>query len=102
MANSAAAPLKYHRPSTRGTARADPLTACVRANGLDDCDSETQESGEYLFRARGLDASKTYRATLDNSGQTIEATGFELQQLGIRVDLAPLTSELLLFEEKAR
>ena len=57
----------------------------------------------YLFRPRGLDDSKTYRITFDNTQETIYATGFDLRRSGIRIDIAqPLHSELLLFEERAK
>jgi len=56
----------------------------------------------YLFRPRGLDASKTYKVTFDNTQEVVYASGFDLQRSGIRVEIAqPLHSELLLFEEKA-
>lgn len=54
---------------------------------------------EYLLRLRGLDASKRYRVTWDNSGQVSEIDGFVLMKQGISVRLdGALTSELLLFE----
>ena len=56
----------------------------------------------YVFRPRGLDASKTYKVTFDNTQEVVYASGFDLQRNGIRVEIAqPLHSELLLFEEKA-
>lgn len=54
---------------------------------------------EYLLRLRGLDASRRYHVTWDNTGQVCEADGFTLMKRGIVVRLeGPLTSELLLFE----
>ena len=54
---------------------------------------------EYHLRPRGLDISKRYKVTWDNSGQTCEVDGFTLVQQGIVVRLeGALTSELLLFE----
>ena len=54
---------------------------------------------EYLLRLRGLDVSRRYRVTWDNSGETCEVDGFTLMKEGITVRLeGPLTSELLLFE----
>jgi hypothetical protein len=54
---------------------------------------------EYLLRLRGLDVSRRYRVTWDNSGETCEVDGFKLMKQGITVRLeGPLTSELLLFE----
>lgn len=53
-----------------------------------------------MFRPHGLDVSKTYQVTFDNSGQTVTASGFDLQRDGIRMDIAqPLRSEQLLFEQ---
>ena len=55
---------------------------------------------EYRLRPRGLDASKRYRVTWDNSGQASELDGFVVVNQGITVRLeGALTSELLLFEE---
>jgi len=54
---------------------------------------------EYHLRPRGLDISRRYRVTWDNSGQTCEVDGFTLVQQGVVVRLeGALTSELLLFE----
>jgi len=54
---------------------------------------------EYLLRLRGLDVSKRYRVTWDNTGQTCEVDGFTLMQQGITVRLeGALTSELLCCE----
>lgn len=50
----------------------------------------------YLLRLRGLDVSKRYRVTWDNTDQTCEVDGFTLMQQGITVRLeGALTSELL-------
>jgi alpha-galactosidase len=54
---------------------------------------------EYLLRPRGLDVSRRYKVTFDNSGQTVVVDGLTLTQQGIAVRLeGALTSELLLFE----
>ncbi len=54
---------------------------------------------EYHLRLRGLDASRRYRVTFDNSDQKSEVQGFTLMKEGITVRLeGALTSELLLFE----
>lgn len=54
---------------------------------------------EYLLRPRGLDISRRYRVTWDNTGQACEVDGFSLVQQGLIVRLeGALTSELLLFE----
>jgi len=57
---------------------------------------------EYLLRLRGLDASKRYRVSWDNTGQACELDGFVLMQQGLSVRLeGALTSELLIVEEKS-
>ncbi|MCC7352791.1 MAG: alpha-galactosidase [Anaerolineae bacterium] len=54
---------------------------------------------EYLLRLRGLDASRRYQVTWDNSGQVSEVDGFVLMKQGIVIRLeGALTSELLIFE----
>jgi alpha-galactosidase len=54
---------------------------------------------EYLLRLWGLDVSRRYRVTWDNSGETSVVDGFTLMKQGITVRLeGPLTSELLLFQ----
>jgi hypothetical protein len=53
----------------------------------------------YLFRPRGLDSSKNYKVTFDNTESSVRLSGFELQRDGINVRIGqPLRSELLLFE----
>ena len=57
--------------------------------------SAPQES-EYCLRFRGLDVSKRYLVTWDNSGQTCEVDGFTLMKQGLTIRLeGALTSELL-------
>ena len=47
---------------------------------------------------RGLDASKTYSVTFDNSGTTVRLSGYAMAQEGIRIRLeGSLTSELVLY-----
>ncbi|MBS1851618.1 MAG: alpha-galactosidase [Acidobacteria bacterium] len=54
---------------------------------------------EYVLRLRGLDVSKRYRVTFDNSEQTSMVDGFTLMEQGITVRLpGALTSELLIVE----
>ena len=54
---------------------------------------------EYLLRLRGLDASRCYRVTFDNSGQTCEIDGLVLTRQGITIRLeGALTSELLVVQ----
>jgi alpha-galactosidase len=51
---------------------------------------------EYRLRWRGLDRSRRYQVTFDNSGETIPVDGFTLMNEGITVRLeGALTSELL-------
>ena len=53
----------------------------------------------YLFRPRGLAASKIYKVIFDNSQDSIRKSGLELENDGLRVRIEqPLHSELLLFE----
>jgi alpha-galactosidase len=53
----------------------------------------------YDLKPRGLDAARVYEVTLDNLGQTVHVSGWELQQRGISVRLErPQSSELLLFK----
>lgn len=54
---------------------------------------------EYLLRMRGLDVSRRYRVTWDNTGHACELDGFTLTNEGVVVRLeGPLTSQLLLVE----
>ena len=54
---------------------------------------------EYLLRLRGLDTSRRYRLTLDNSGETSVVDGFRLATNGISIRLeGALTSELIILE----
>ena len=54
---------------------------------------------EYLLRLRGLDVSRRYRVTWDNSGQACELDGLTLMKRGLTVRLeGALTSELLTCE----
>ncbi|GBF75710.1 alpha-galactosidase [Paenibacillus sp. 598K] len=53
----------------------------------------------YHLRLRGLDRSRMYKVTWDNSAQSAELSGFVLMEQGITVRLeGALTSELLVFE----
>jgi alpha-galactosidase len=53
---------------------------------------------DYVFRPRGLDASRDYDVTLDNNDQTFRAHGRDLINTGLTITLDnALTSELLLF-----
>jgi len=57
-------------------------------------------TSEYVFKARGLDPSKSYKVILDNSGLGWTDSGKELIRSGIPIRLEePQTSELLLFQE---
>jgi len=54
---------------------------------------------EYLLRLRGIDLSRRYRVTFDNSGETAILDGYTLVKVGVPVRLeTALTSELLLVE----
>jgi alpha-galactosidase len=53
----------------------------------------------YIFRPRGVDASRKYRVTFCNRNQTVEVPGTELMREGVVVRLEDnLTSEMLLFD----
>jgi alpha-galactosidase len=53
----------------------------------------------YHFHPRGLDPSRRYRVTYDNTGRTREMDGGAILDGGLRVPVsAAFTSELLLFE----
>ena len=53
----------------------------------------------YRFIPKGLDASKTYKVTLDNSGAVMQLSGYQLQNNGIRIHIpTAMSSELILFE----
>jgi alpha-galactosidase len=53
----------------------------------------------YHFYPRGLAVDQRYRVTFDNTGQSVDMNGFQLQQDGIRINLeGALTSELLIFK----
>ena len=55
----------------------------------------------YLFRPRGLDVSKTYKVTWDNTRSSTEVSGLVLQRDGLAVRIGqPLRSELPLFESR--
>jgi hypothetical protein len=54
---------------------------------------------EYRLRFRGLDRSRRYRLTFDNSGETTLVDGLTLMDEGITARLeGALTSELLICE----
>jgi alpha-galactosidase len=54
---------------------------------------------EYELRLRGLDVSRRYRVTFDNSDQSAAVEGFTLMEQGITIRLAgALTSELLVIQ----
>jgi alpha-galactosidase len=60
------------------------------------------EDPVYRFVPRGIDVSRRYRVTFQNSGATVEVPGFELMRDGIPVRLENAeTSEMLLFESTA-
>ena len=75
------------------------LVSCQRDRGIAGIfQLSSPQEAEYLFRPRGLDASRRYGLTFDNSGQRCEVEGFALVNQGIRVRLeGALSSELLIF-----
>jgi len=59
----------------------------------------TPAAPEYRLRLRGLDRSKRYRVTFDNTGQSAEMDAVTLMHDGVTIRLeGALTSELLIFE----
>ncbi len=55
---------------------------------------------EYVLRLRGVDASRRYRVTFDNTGQCCEIDGWTLARQGIAIRLeGALTSELVVYEQ---
>lgn len=59
------------------------------------------EREETTVFPRGVDLSKNYLVTFDNSGAKVRLSGFELAQNGLRVRLgSALTSELVLYAEE--
>jgi alpha-galactosidase len=61
--------------------------------------TSNHEDPVYRFVPRGLDASFTYKVTLENRAETLELSGAQLMMEGIPVRLETAgTSEMLLFE----
>ena len=53
---------------------------------------------DYLIRMRGLELSRNYQVTFDNTRQSCKMSGYALMQNGIKIRLeGALTSELLIF-----
>lgn len=59
---------------------------------------------EYLFKPRGVDASRNYDVTFDNSNETVRISGLALKQTGLVIRLErTMSSELLILKAvKAR
>lgn len=58
-------------------------------------------SRSYTFKAKGLDGRKKFSVTLDNTGKTVELSGFHLMRDGLQVQFdGNRLSELLLFQER--
>lgn len=56
--------------------------------------------GKKTIRAKGADASKNYKVTLDNDRASFTVSGRELKQNGITICIpSPMSSELILYEE---
>jgi alpha-galactosidase len=59
----------------------------------------TSQEGELVIKLRGIDMSKNFRVTFDNSGTVCVVSGYELAQKGVYANLeGALTSELVLYE----
>ena len=54
----------------------------------------------YTVFPKGIDVSKTYAVTLDNSGETFEVSGRQLVTYGISIRIpSALSSELVIYKE---
>jgi hypothetical protein len=63
----------------------------------------THDREPYRLRLRGVDYAAEYEVTLDNSAQTFRATGRDLAETGLRIELdAALTSELAMYRRSER
>jgi alpha-galactosidase len=61
------------------------------------------EDPVYHFVPRGLDASRNYKVTFKNRGETVEMSGLKLMQDGLSIRLETAgTSEMLLFSSVAQ
>ncbi len=59
------------------------------------------EPESYQFTPRGLDRGRMYHVTFDNTGETVSIDGFQLQQGGIKIEVAgEHASELILFQAR--
>jgi hypothetical protein len=73
---------------------ADGLTGILGIFQLD-----TPQNGEICIKLRGIDASRTYRVTFDNTEAVCTVSGYELTQKGLNIHLeGALSSELVLYE----
>ena len=62
-------------------------------------DAGNGDPAEYVLRLRGIDRTRDYNVTLDNSGETFRASGRELANAGLSIRLdGSLLSELVLYE----
>jgi alpha-galactosidase len=60
---------------------------------------DTPQNGEIRIKLRGIDASRSYRVTFDNTGAVCTVSGYDLTQKGLSINLeGALTSELVLYE----
>jgi alpha-galactosidase len=104
----AAEPLVYHHTPGIGVLR--PAPWCVLEYAAPDhsrgyCgvfalsrDEAAGDCAEYRLRLRGVDRSRTYEVTLDNSGETVRVSGHELANTGLTIPLAGnMISELVLY-----
>jgi len=86
----------------------EPAEWCVLEYAAEDCSRgyagvfklDGRAPDEFVFRPRGLDLSRDYEVTMDNTQATFRASGAEIANSGIFVRLeGALTSELLLFSQ---
>lgn len=58
------------------------------------------ESDYTVVTPKGIDSGKKYKVTLDNSGEAFEASGYELKNNGLKLQIkGAMYSELVLIEE---
>jgi hypothetical protein len=63
--------------------------------------ADATDATVHTVYPRGIDPSRSYEVTLDNCGASVEMSGLEMMQRGIRITLSgSLSSELLIYAAK--
>ena len=61
--------------------------------------ADATDATVHTVYPRGIDPSRSYAVTFDNCGATVELSGAEMMQRGLRVALSgSLSSELIIYE----